>query len=402
MNSLHFGRQDFPALGDSRVVYLDSAATTQLPTQVIEAMLAYDTQGRGNPWRGIHGFAERADKTYAEARSAVAQFVGAPSEHLIFTKSTTEGLNLVARSVASKLGSGDEVLLTIFEHHANLLPWRELAAERGFALRYLPMSSRNTLDVAKLDTFFTPAVKVVVLPHVSNVTGAILPVADVVRAAQKVQALVIVDGAQAVAHLPVDVTALGVDAYAFGAHKMYGPSGIGALAVSSRLFGRLDPLLYGGGMVEEVNEMGTTYLKDVRLFEAGSPNVSGAVGFAAAAKLLSDLGPSEVRRHELELVRTLVERLSSMPDATIHGLSTEEARSGIVSFSLKGAHPHDVADILGQEGIAVRAGYHCAAPFTRCLAPEGTVRVSLGVYSEVSDVEKLVTALDVVRTRLSL
>lgn len=400
--SLSVGKKDFPALRDGRVAYLDSAATTQLPTAVIEAMLAYDANGRGNPWRGLHAFAERAVTAYEAARDTVAKFVGVPVGGLLFTKSTTESLNLVAHSVASKLGPGDEVLLTIFEHHATLLPWRELAAQRGFVLRYLPLSANNTLATDNLDTFITPSVKAVVLPHVSNVTGAVLPLTEIVQAARRVGALVLVDGAQAVGHLPVNVTELGVDAYAFGAHKMYGPSGIGALAVSTGLFSQLDPLLYGGGMVEEVGEAAVKYLEDVRLFEAGSPNVTGAVGFAAAALLVDSVGREKAQQHELALVDSLLERLSKMPDITCHGLAPHEARAGIVSFTLKGAHPHDVADILGQEGVAVRAGYHCAAPFTRCLAPEGTVRVSFGLYSQTDDVDRLIAALDVVRGRLQL
>lgn len=401
MNPLTFDRQHFPALRDSAIAYLDSAATTQVPDSVLAATMAYEAGGRGNPGRGLHAFAERAAGLYSDARGVVAGLVGGLSEHLVFTKSTTEGLNLVARSMASKLGPGDVVLLTIFEHHATLLPWRTLAEERGFELRYLPLDATGNLATEALNTFFTPQVKVVVLPHVSNVTGAILPVADLVLAAKKVNAYVVVDGAQAVGHLPVNVTALGIDAYVFGAHKMYGPSGIGAVVLSPRLFSELSPLVYGGGMVEEVGET-IRYLEDVRKFEAGSPNVSGAVGFAAAAKLLQTIGGEALRQHEQELMDVLIERLTAQSDLTIYGLAARDQRSGIVSFGLQGAHPHDVADILGQEGVAVRAGYHCAAPFTRCLAPAGTIRVSFGLYSELDDINKLMEGLEVVRRKLNL
>ncbi len=393
-------KNEFPALQASKGVYLDSAATTQLPESVIQEILSYERGGRGNPYRGLHEFSAHATALLNSSRSTVAKFIGAKSDELIFTKGTTESLNLVARSLGSQLGSGDEVVLTIFEHHANLLPWRELARELGFTIKYLPMAENGSVDLVLAAEIIGPKTRVVSVVHSSNVLGTILPVAELAKLAHLVGAWLIVDAAQSVARLPVNVNELGCDALAFGAHKMYGPEGIGALYVGERLQPHLKPLLYGGGMVNEVLDDDIRYADDVRLFEAGSPNVTGAVGFAAACEFLTTLGLSNVRQHELGLTTRLVHELGELPRLKIYSPDPALGRVGVVSFSVQGIHSHDVAQLLADQGIAVRAGYHCAAPLTRCLDGGGTVRVSLGVYNDETDVDRLIAGLRVVCDRL--
>ena len=308
-------------------------------------------------------------------------------------------MNLVARSLGGQLGPGDEIVLSIFEHHANLLSWRELARERGFEIKYLPMAENGGVDLELAAKIIGPKTKLVSITHASNVLGTIMPVAELGKLAHAVGAWLIIDAAQSVARLPVDVNELGCDALAFGAHKMYGPEGIGALYVSERLRPHLKPLLYGGGMVNEVLDDDIRYADDVRLFEAGSPNVGGAVGFAAACEFLTSLGLENVRQHELELTTKLVNELGELPRVKIHSPNPSLRRVGVVSFSIDGVHSHDVAQLLTDQGIAVRAGYHCAAPLTRCLDQGGTVRVSFGVYNSSTDVDRLIAGLKVVLAR---
>jgi cysteine desulfurase/selenocysteine lyase len=395
MDVKHF----FPALASSPLVYLDSAATTQMPLAVFEAQSDYVRSGRGNPYRGLHAFAEGATQAFNSARSVVAQFIGASPDELIFTKSTTEGLNLLARSLGSKLGPGDEVVLSIFEHHANLLPWRELAREHGFLIRYLSMSAGGSIDLEVAKAMMSTRTKAVVVAHVSNVLGTILPVKELGELAHAVGAVLLLDGAQSVAHMPVNVKELGCDAFAFGAHKMYGPEGIGALYIAKHLRPLLQPFVYGGGMVDEVLDDGVTYADDVRFFEAGSPNVSGAVGFAAACTFLLSQDFENIQRHEHDLVQALVYELTKLPRVTVHFPQPEFGRTSVVSFSIHGVHSHDVAQVLADQGIAVRAGYHCAAPLTRCLDVSGTVRASFGIYTSNEDVMKLVAGVRYVLAR---
>ena len=392
-------KKHFSALHDPAVVYLDSAATTQVPDSVLAAVSSYARGGRGNPYRGLHTFAAKATKLLSSSRATVAAFIGARPEELLFTKGTTEGLNLVARALGSRLGPGDQVVLTIFEHHANLLPWRELAREQGFSIAYLPMAKNGSVDLELAKKIIGSKTKVVAITHASNVLGTILPVHELAVLAHDIGALVIVDAAQSVARLPVNVSELGCDALAFGAHKMYGPEGIGAVYISDRLRPQLSPLLYGGGMVDEVLDDTIRYAEDLRLFEAGSPNVAGAVGFAAACEFLQLLGLEHVRQHELELTAKLVRALAELPRVIIHSPQPELGRVGVVSFSIEGVHSHDVAQLLADQGVAIRAGYHCAAPLTRCLDIGGTVRVSFGVYNDLADVDKLIEGVKTVLAR---
>ncbi|MFZ2681776.1 MAG: cysteine desulfurase [Patescibacteria group bacterium] len=392
-------KRDFPALRAGGV-YLDNAATTQMPEVVWESMQAYLVAGRGNPHRGLHAWAERASGALQESRRQVAALLGAEPDELLFTKSATEGLNLLATSLAAHLGPGDEVLLSIFEHHANLLPWRELAKRQGFSLRYMPMAQDGSVDLDLVKGMVTAATKVISITYASNVLGVILPVAEITRLGHAVGALVIVDAAQVVGHVPVDVKILGCDALVFGAHKMYGPDGVGAVYVNGNLRKMLKPFLYGGGMVTEVLDDEIHYADDLRLFEAGSPNVTGAIGLAAACKYLMSLGLAEIQQHEAGLTQELMARLVEVPEVKVYVPNPKFGRLGVVSMSLEGVHSHDLAQVLADQGIAVRAGYHCAAPLTRCLNVSGTVRVSLGVYNDLADIEQLVTGIETGLKRL--
>ena len=391
----------FPALTSPDTVYLDNASTTQVPKQVLEVVFAYESQGRGNPQRGLYTWASQAADRLQRARQTVARFVGAQAQELTFTKGTTEGLNLLARALSQSLKPQDEVVVTIFEHHANLLPWRELAGEFGFKLKYLPMAEDGSLDLNFATQVIGSNTRVVSLALVSNVLGTILPVAEVAKLAHEHGAAVMVDAAQAVGHLPVDVKALECEALVFGAHKMYGPEGIGAMYVKDGIWKQIKPLIYGGGMVDEVSDEEIKYATDSRLFEAGSSNVGGAIGLAAACEFLEQLGLNNVREHEQELTAYLKSQLKDIPGLTIYSPQPAFGQVGVVSFSLAGLHPHDVAQILADQGIAVRAGYHCAEPLTRCLNPGGTVRVSVGVYNTREDIERLKQGLEQVRARLA-
>ena len=352
-----------------REIYLDYAATTPMAPEALTAMVAYEESGRGNPYRGLHVRAERATIALEESRKTVAEFIGASADELIFTKGTTEGLNMLAHGLARDLGPGDEVVLTLLEHHANLLPWRALAQERGFSIRFIPLNRKGGIDREIAEKVINEKTKVV-----SNVLGSILPVKEIADSAHRVGAVLIVDAAQSVGHLDIDVRNLSVDALAFGAHKMYGPMGIGALYATKELQGRLVPLLFGGGMVEEVFDDGcAVFAGDVRKFEAGTPNVTGAIGFAEACRVL-DIP----REHEEMLTAKLIGGLRKIEGMTMYGPDAGGDRIGVVSFSMKNMHPHDVAQALSEKGICVRAGFHCAAPLARCLHPDGTVRVSIG------------------------
>jgi cysteine desulfurase/selenocysteine lyase len=337
--------------------YLDYAATAPVFLSVLDAMREYELGGRGNPRRGLHAYAARASDELERSRATVAGFVGADPSRLIFTKSATEGLNLAIESFTKDLGPGDEVVHTIYDHNSAYLPLKRAAEQRGFTL---VESQKGKVE--------SPKTRLVVIPHVSNVTGEVLPVAEIVKAARAVGAKVIVDGAQAVAHMPVSLIELGADAYAFSAHKMYGPMGVGAVAFSKAGFEAAKPLIVGGGMVEP----------GIAMLEAGTPNVTGAVGFAKACEELLKIGFSAIQEHEQAIMQKLHEGNPS---------------SSIYSFSIPGVHPHDVAQILADHGVAVRAGHHCAPHISRSLDPAGVVRVSIGLATTPEDIDQFFAAL---------
>lgn len=395
----------FPLLDQAEPAlhYLDNAATSHKPQAVIDAVAACYQRHYGPVHRGLYPLAERASERYEHARATVAGLVGAPdAERLIFTRGTTESINLVARGWArGVLQPGDQIWVTAMEHHSNYLPWQAVCRETGARLRVIECDPAGSLDLEGADGLFGAQTRLIALGHVSNVLGVVNPVQSIVDRAREAGIPVLVDGAQAAGHAPVDVADLGCDFYAFSAHKMYGPSGIGALYASAERIDELRPMLLGGGMVEEVGETESTWLPAPAKFEAGSPNLAGAAGFAAAAAFLRDHVPGAAARYVIRLAGTAAEGLRAIEKVTCYGPSVESRRSGIVSFNIDGVHPHDVAQIAAEHGVAVRAGHHCCQPLMRRLGVPATVRASFAPYNTSEDVEALIDAVrDAKRTFL--
>jgi cysteine desulfurase/selenocysteine lyase len=395
MSALAF-RADFPLLAASpELHYLDSAATTQKPRAVLDAMREYYEHDNANPHRGAYALSMRATDRYAESRAAVARFLGvADPACLIFTRGATDALNLVAWGWGSaNVGAGDEIVVTALEHHANFVPWQQLARRRGARLRIAPITAEGEIDVDALGGMLGARTVILAFAHVSNVTGAIAPVAEIARLArERSDALVVCDGAQAAPHLAVDFDALGVDCWAFSAHKMLGPMGIGGLAARRDVLERMPPWVMGGDMIQVVEDEDSTWNVLPHKFEAGTPNVAGAVGLAAAVAYLERIGMDAVVRHERAMLAYAHDRLSAVEGVRIFG-PPPGRRSGVVSFTLADVHPHDLATILDGEGVCIRAGHHCAQPLMRRLDVPATARASFYVYSEPGDVDALVEAL---------
>jgi cysteine desulfurase / selenocysteine lyase len=397
-------RAEFPGLHQEvhghPLVYLDNAATAQKPRAVIAAVERFYLRDTSNIHRGVHTLAERATATYEGARAAVARFLGAPSaDEVVFTRGTTESINLVARSfVRPHLAPGDEVLVTWMEHHANIVPWQIVCGEAGATLRAVPIDERGVLDLAALDEALDRGrdrngnrVKLVALAQVSNALGTVNPVREVIERAHARGVPVLLDGAQAVPHMPVDVAALGCDFYAFSSHKVFGPSGIGILWGRSELLAGMPPMLGGGDMIRSVSFEGTTYADPPKRFEAGTPNIEGAAGLAAALGFLAGLDREAVTAHEEALVAHAVEELAEIPGVTLVGTAPD--RAAIVSFTVAGIHPHDVGTILDGRGVAIRAGHHCAQPLMRRFGLPATARASFALYNTHAEVETLAAAV---------
>jgi len=397
-------RKKFPILerkvNGHRLVYLDSASSSQKPASVIEAMSNYYETTHANVHRGVYAIAEEATRLYEQARAKVARFIGAPStEGVVFTKNVTEAINLVAHSWGrANLAAGDAVLLTEMEHHANLVPWLMLAEERGIELRYLPVTDDYQLDLSELERL-VDGVKLVSVTAMSNVLGTLTPIERLASAAHAAGALLLVDGAQYVPHLPTDVQALGVDFFGFTGHKMLGPTGIGVLWARPELLEAMPAFLGGGEMIRDVRLDGWTPNDIPWKFEAGTPPIAEAVGLAAAIDELSALGLENVRAHEVSLtgyaLRTLTERFGD--DLVIHGPSEPSQRGGVLSMVLGDIHAHDVSQVLDQHGVCVRAGHHCAKPLMRRLGVSATARASFYVYNDRDDVDALADALEATR-----
>lgn len=396
-------RADFPILAQPShgkpLTYLDSAASSQKPEVVIAALDRYYREGNANIHRGVYELSERATATYDEARAAVARFIGAPDARgVIFVRNTTEAINLVARSWgAANLAPGDTVALTLLEHHSNIVPWQLVAKERGARVRFVDIDADGRLRLDQLDTMLrTERVKFVGVTHVANAIGTINPIPEIAARVHAVGALLLVDSAQGVPHMPVDVQALGADFLAFSGHKLLGPMGIGVLWGRRELLEAMPPYMGGGDMIRSVTTEGSTWADLPAKFEAGTPSVGDAAGLNAALGYLSDLGMDAVRAHERELVGYALERLRRVPELTLYGPEGED-RAGVVSFNLADVHPHDVATILDGEGIAVRAGHHCAQPLMTRLDVPATTRASFYVYNDEDDVDRLVDGLATVR-----
>ena len=392
-------RADFPILerivNGKRLAYLDSSATTQKPTQVIDVVSDYYRRYNSNVHRGAHTLADEATTAYEGARSKVARFIGAASsDEVVFTRGTTSSINLIAYGWGlNRLREGDRILLTIMEHHANVVPWQLISRHTGAELVYLKLDDDYRVDLSDLDRIMDERVKIISVSGMSNVTGAIGPVPELVAAARRIGAIIIVDAAQSVPHLPTDVSAIGADFVAFSAHKMLGPTGIGALWGRRDILEEMEPAEGGGEMITDVGLYESKWAPVPHKFEAGTPPIAQAVGFGAAVDYLDKIGMAEVRRHEVEITQYAVDRLSEVPDLKIVGPTDVAARGGVVSFELGDIHPHDVATILDQEGVAVRAGHHCAKPLMRYLDVPATARASFYVYTNREDIDQLIGGL---------
>jgi cysteine desulfurase/selenocysteine lyase len=397
--SLAGARADFPILArtfDGRpLIYLDSGATAQKPQVVIDAQSEHLSSHNANVHRGVYALAQEADAAFEDARRAIAAFTGTEPETTIFTKNVTEAINLVAYSWGrANVVEGDAVLITQMEHHANLVPWQVLCRERGASLRYLEVDEHGELSLQALDAELARGdVKLVAFAHVSNVLGTINPVAEMVRRVRAAGAVSLIDGAQAVPQLPVDVGAIDADFYAWTGHKALGPMGIGVLHGRRELLEAMEPFLTGGDMIASVDFQSVTWNELPWKFEAGTPPVAEAVGLGAAVKYLAELGMDNVRAHERELTAYMLERLATVPGLRVVGPPGAERRGGLASFTIEGIHPHDIAELCSREGVCVRAGHHCAQPLMRCLGVGATARASVSVYNDRGDIEALVTAL---------
>ncbi|MCZ6728782.1 MAG: cysteine desulfurase [SAR324 cluster bacterium] len=392
-------RRDFPILkreiGGHPLTYLDNAATTQKPRAVIDALVDFYEHHNANVHRGVHTLSEEATALYEGARAKAAGFLGASDPgSIIFTRGTTESINLVAQGWARhNLRSGDEILLSEMEHHSNIIPWQIAARETGAVLRYIPVTDEGLLDMDEAGRMITEKTALLALTHTSNVLGTINPVADLIRLARSRGALVLLDAAQGVPRQPLDVTALDCDFLACSGHKMLAPTGIGVLYGKPELLERMEPPSGGGGMIRQVWREGADWREPPWRFEPGTPDISGAVGLGAALDYLSALGLQRVQAHEAALTGQALRGLEAIPGVTVYGPSGGVARGGVVSFNVDGVHPHDVAQVLDEVGVAVRAGHHCCQLLMKRLGVAATVRLSFAPYNDAADVERLLQGI---------
>ena len=394
-------RKDFPILkrkvNGNPLIYFDNAATTQKPRQVIDAIRYYYETFNSNVHRAVHRLSAEATEAYDAAHEKAASFINAESyEEIVFTKNTTESINIIANSFARTLGRKDEIVLTQMEHHSNLVPWLNAAKMTGAKVKYAEIGSDGKLKLQQLQALITGKTKVVAVAHVSNVLGTINPVKEITEAAHDKGAMVLVDAAQSVPHMPVDVAGLGCDFLAFSAHKMLGPTGLGVLYGKKELLDRIEPFNFGGDMIREVTFSSASWNELPWKFEAGTPNMAGAVGFSAALDYLKRIGMGNVREHGLEITKYAVNKLGAMEGVEIYG-PRDGKRGSLVSFNVKGVHPHDVSSILDSEGIAIRGGHHCAMPLMQLLGINGSVRASFYVYNTMQEVDVFVKALSKVK-----
>jgi cysteine desulfurase/selenocysteine lyase len=389
-------RADFPILdrivNGHRLVYLDSAASSQKPRAVVEAMSRYYETSHANVHRSIHTLGEEATELYEAARDRVQRFINAAArEEIVFTRGTTDAIGIVAEAVGRTLRAGDEIIVSELEHHSNLVPWQVAARDRGVSIRAIPVVGEGVLDLDAYDRLLSPRTRMVAVAHVSNVLGTIVPVADIVARARRVGALTLVDGAQAVPHMPLDMSVIGSDFYAFSAHKMFGPTGIGVLYGRRAVLERLEPARGGSEMIREVWVDRATWNDLPWRFEPGTPPIAEAVGLHAAIEYLEKLGMERIREHEQALALQAVDQLAAIPGVRVFGPRRE--RGAVVAFSVEGLHPHDVAAALDADGIAVRAGHHCAQPLMRWCGVVGTTRASFSVFNSSEDVAMLAHAV---------
>lgn len=388
-------RNDFPILNrkinNSNLVYLDNAATTQMALPISKKMMNFWQNDYANVHRSVDTLGFEATTAYENAREKVGRFINTQSsKEIVFTSGATDSLNLVAYCLGNNINAGDEILLSVMEHHSNLLPWQIVASQRGARLKFVNITPEGNLDLNDFQNKLTDQTKIVAITHVSNVLGTINPIKQIVSLAHEKNALVVVDGAQAVGHFPVDVQNLQVDFYAFSGHKMLGPSGIGVLYGKENLLKKIPPYRVGGEMISNVTLESATWADIPQKFEAGTPNILGAIGLGYAIDYLNSIGLDQIVAHEQALLEYLLKALKKMPEIKVYGPTS---RSGVVSFNLKNVHPHDLATALDQEGIEIRAGHHCTQPLIKVLGEESVARASLQVYNNKSDLEKFIQAI---------
>ena len=373
------------------LVYLDTGATALTPQPVIDAVQSYYITYGANIHRGLYHLSDETSQAYERARKIVAEYIGAQEQEIVFTSGATAGLNMLAKSIGKTLGADDVVVLTAYEHHANLLPWQQAAKEYGFELRFLPYQKEH--DPETLATCIDERTKVVSFVHVSNTLGTVLPAEALITRAQEVGACTIVDASQSIVHMPLDVTMLGCDFLVFSGHKLYGPTGIGVLYGKQKALEELDPAYYGGGMIQQVDLLDASWAPAPQRFEAGTPHIAGALGLAAAIEVMQDVGISKVQAHEEALTKQFLAGLSALPAVQVIHSGQEHPGTPVISFVIDGAHPHDVAEVLARHNVAVRAGHHCTEPLIKTLGLPGTSRVSFGMYNTETDVTRAIQAL---------
>lgn len=389
-------KKDFPIFNNSDLVYLDNAATTHKPQSVLDAVDRLYTEANANVHRALYSLGSESTERFENSRTKVADFINSNSaKEIIFTSGTTEAINLLARSLGDTLKPGDEILISEMEHHSNIVPWQLAAQRTGATLNYIPITETGELDLSKPDHYFKPNTKIVSITHISNVLGTINPVKKLAEMAHEMGALFIVDGAQGVPHLQLNVQDLGCDFYAFSGHKMLGPTGIGILWGKTELLDKMDPFMGGGEMIETVSMESSTWNEIPYKFEAGTPNFAQAVGLGAAVDYLKTIGMSTIAEHENTLTAYALNKINQIEGIRIHGSADE--RAGVISFNVDGIHPHDLAQFLNEDNIAIRVGHHCAQPLLSTLGETATARLSFYIYNDESDVDKFYNSLTNIR-----
>lgn len=389
-------KKDFPIFSGSDLVYLDNAATTQKPQSVLDEVDSLYSEANANVHRALYSLGSEATERFENSRKKVAKYIGANSEkEIVFTSGTTESINLLARSIGNTLKPGDEILISEMEHHSNIVPWQMAAQRTGATLKYLSIKKTGDLDISNPEKYFTSNTKIVSLAHMSNVLGTINPIKKLSEKAHQVGAIMIVDGAQGASHMPVDVKELGCDFYAFSGHKMLGPTGIGVLWGKTEYLEEMDPFMGGGEMINTVTMESSTWNDIPYKFEAGTPNFAQAVGLGAAIDYLQNIGMNNIATHEQMLIKYALGKLNQIDGLRIHGSAKD--RGGVISFNMDGIHPHDLAQFLNEDNIAIRVGHHCAQPLLKALGETATARMSFYIYNDESDVDKFCESLETIK-----
>ncbi len=395
-------KSDFPLFSNVDIVYLDNAATAQRPKAVLDAENNFYVYHNANPLRGIYSLSVEATEELESSRREIKRFIGAESsDEIIFTRNTTESLNLVAYSYGlTHVGEGDEVLVSITEHHSNLLPWQMVCRSKGAVLKFIDCEKDGSIDLCKVEGLITDKTKIVAIAQVSNILGRINPIKEIAALAHKKGAVIVVDGAQSTPHIPINVRELGADFFAFSGHKLYGPMGIGVLYGRRELLDDMPPFLSGGEMIETVSRTGAVYAELPHKFEAGTVNASGAAGLKAAVKYIDSIGLDTIHKLELDVSSYAFNKMKEMPHVHIIGSDKAEEHNGIITFTLDDVHPHDVSEIFASDNIAIRAGHHCAQPLLEHLGFRATVRASFAFYNTTDDADKFIDSLSSIRERM--